>query len=1054
MGADVAVDTASKTRDGRNGVARNEKETANSGHPGDHTHTPITTFVERASEDNRRVYREEVIIEPPSPVKRYRAGQVHLAPSTHNNNGLGQQPSDASAERYRMGFFLNDDASMDPVPEPEPTPRQAQPSDPALHRFRALRDIYLANMLRRDGLIWPDAATLCSHCRQASIPLPARPGLYRCTSCYGDQMLCVDCMVLAHRTNPLHQIEEWDGAFFVASSLQALGLRVQLGHQPGERCAEPVPLHSKLVVLHVNGIHEVAMDACDCERRAWAGPPEEQLQRAGWFPATDTRPRTCATVEMLDQFLLQTYQAKTTMYDYYSVLEKSTNNAGIKPPNRYHAFLRMVREYSHLLMLKRAGRGHAKSGVMGTKQGELAVLCPCCPIPGVNLPDGWENARPEDHFLYILFVAIDACFRLKRRLVSSVLKDPVARIGMVKEMSTCSGLAALDHANTKFSRGYAATGVGMGVCARHEFVQPNGVGDLQKGERYANMDWIAACIMIRKDPRLRKFISYDIVCQWWINLKKRLLLLPAALHIKGHKLPCQDQYSLELIPGSAQTDGEGIERPWAHIGGVGSSTKEMGPGSREDTLNGHWGSWNWQKLVGLGERLWTKRDRAGKEGERVAGWRKMVEEYEADGTKKNPYRMTTRGLTEADVLLEFERDESQRAAAGVPSIHAVSPSSFVAAGLNVEDEQRRVRVQVELKKSGTSAQQIDIVGLRRSLNRSLRRLRGPTSDIHTGRNLRARTSERTLPEDEQAGERPARAGEAVAGLAAIESTLRDVQLSSSLELLRRKLHVKSRLVTYSRCKLARRARTPRIKWLGKAKRSLVGGDAEAVGWKKLLKEDIRCMQDAEELARSELKRRAQDERRRQREDALRREGELPPLTVEEEQERVVRGGESVRQVSWIWTGAGMMGANADLEEALRIEWCKAYARTRRWREEMLLVEEEVRRAGVTLEYRAREWEERAMAIPVGESQMQEWDRATDGLAPWTYERSEGAVAYALKQAAVRRGRGKRRMVYDDEWVDGEGGAGRSEVPEEELEDVRGDDVADDDFILGGGADED
>ena len=51
-----------------------------------------------------------------------------------------------------------------------------------------------------------------------------------------------------------------------------------------------------------------------------------------------------------------------------------------------------------------------------------------------------------------------------------------------KQMSSCSGLAALDHANTKFSRGYSSTGVGMGVCARHEFVQPNGVGDLQCGE--------------------------------------------------------------------------------------------------------------------------------------------------------------------------------------------------------------------------------------------------------------------------------------------------------------------------------------------------------------------------------------------------------------------------------------------------------------------------------------------------------------------------------------------------------------------------------------------
>jgi hypothetical protein len=51
-------------------------------------------------------------------------------------------------------------------------------------------------------------------------------------------------------------------------------------------------------------------------------------------------------------------------------------------------------------------------------------------------------------------------------------------------MSTCSGLAALDYANTKFSQGYSAMGVGMGVCTRHEFMLLNGVGDLQRGERY------------------------------------------------------------------------------------------------------------------------------------------------------------------------------------------------------------------------------------------------------------------------------------------------------------------------------------------------------------------------------------------------------------------------------------------------------------------------------------------------------------------------------------------------------------------------------------------
>jgi hypothetical protein len=44
-------------------------------------------------------------------------------------------------------------------------------------------------------------------------------------------------------------------------------------------------------------------------------------------------------------------------------------------------------------------------------------------------------------------------------------------------------------------------------------------------------------------------------------------------------------------------------------------------------------------------------------------------------------------LTEKDVLLRFEKEEAEHVQNGVPGIHSVSPSSFVAAGLEVEDEQ-------------------------------------------------------------------------------------------------------------------------------------------------------------------------------------------------------------------------------------------------------------------------------------------------------------------------------------------------------------------------------
>ncbi|KAJ7900467.1 hypothetical protein B0H13DRAFT_2336571 [Mycena leptocephala] len=1090
---------------------------------------PITTFVDRVSQDNRRRYHGEMVVELPSPLKRAHQG-LHDPAAASGSNSIHADDLELDADRYEMGFEGDDEGARVRAPR---LPRVVKPSDPALHRFRDRRDACLSNMLHRDGCLHADP-DVCRGCKKPTNP-ETEPA-FRCQDCYGDDLLCCECMVGRHAENPLHWMEKWNGQYFEERcNLKALGLRVQLGHPPHQCCPEPMALHSHFVVLHTNGIHEVAVDACDCENKLLAGPVEEQMERVGWFPATDQNPRTCATFACLDLFLLSTHQAKTTMWDFYGMLEKLTKNAGGKPPNRYHAFIRMCREFQHLLMLKRAGRGHALSDVAGTKPGELAVLCPCCPDPAVNLPADWQNAAPEDQFLYILFLALDVCFRLKRRLVSSELKDPSLGSGWAylvesvpyrqylltvtdqKEMSTCSGLAALDYANTKFSRGYSATGVGMGVCTRHEFVQPNGVGDLQKGERYANMDWIFACILRHKDARLFKIISYDIVCQWWVHLKERLKKLPPMarlvaamtlmrfvipkMHIHSHTLACQLLFSLNFTPGSAQTDGEGIERPWAHIGGVATSTREMGPGSREDVLNCHWGYWNWQKLLGLGERLRTRLDRARKEyasqlegftqfsvqqAERVPAWRAMVEAFEKDPKQKNPYEMTSKGLTEADVLLRLEEDEARRVEGGVPGIHSVSPSLFMAAGLEVEDQQRRVRVQVELKKAGTTAQKIDVIGLRRKLNQSIRRLR-KLQATYTPTSIVALEQRRNVPENETAENTPLflpsalpsdqRAVEPLRTLAVIEDSLCDAQCGTALMRLRTQLHVKSRLLTYKQLQSHHqgantRARTivtrneskirlhsEKYQMAWEAKRRLVGGDANEVGWCLLRKEDIRCMEDAEELSRGAEKRNAQEARRRRREDELRAAGELPALTSAEVAERAERGGgENVWQVSWIWTAAGTAGTDAELEEALRIEWAKAWGRTRRWNEETRLVVEEARRLPVSLESRATEWEKRVQAVPVGTA---EWEERAQIVPMGTvaFDWAQGAIAYGLKQAAMYR---DIAAVEEDELMgvdegDEEAREDEDEIgfddDEDELDDLRGD-ISDDEFILGGGEDDD
>jgi hypothetical protein len=75
------------------------------------------------------------------------------------------------------------------------------------------------------------------------------------------------------------------------------------------------------------------------------------------------------------------------------------------------------------------------------------------------------------------------------------------------------------------------------------------------------------------------------------------------MHIYGHGKSCQTRYSLNFLKHSARTDGEDPERWWAHINPVTTSTREMGPGSRQDTIDDHAAAWNFRKIIGFGEYL-------------------------------------------------------------------------------------------------------------------------------------------------------------------------------------------------------------------------------------------------------------------------------------------------------------------------------------------------------------------------------------------------------------------------------------------------------------------
>ncbi|KAG2148211.1 uncharacterized protein EDB93DRAFT_1084980, partial [Suillus bovinus] len=80
-------------------------------------------------------------------------------------------------------------------------------------------------------------------------------------------------------------------------------------------------------------------------------------------------------------------------------------------------------------MLKQFGHGYNPAGMSGIKEGECAVLCLACPQPGKNLPLDWKEVLIRLRWLYLLFIAIDVNFRLKRQAIFTDEVDPSFSMG-------------------------------------------------------------------------------------------------------------------------------------------------------------------------------------------------------------------------------------------------------------------------------------------------------------------------------------------------------------------------------------------------------------------------------------------------------------------------------------------------------------------------------------------------------------------------------------------------------------------------------------------------
>ncbi|KAI0083018.1 hypothetical protein BDY19DRAFT_901053, partial [Irpex rosettiformis] len=609
------------------------------------------------------------------------------------------------------------------------------------------RPWYLDEMIRRDGL--GDETSNPSPCCKMCPPTDSnRPASFRCMDCDGCSLLCEDCMVRDHRCRCLHAVERWNGKYFERTSLSALGLIVHLGHH-GEKCPNAGRQVDKFIVGHVNGFHEVNVIFCACvSEHDGLVPDWAQLMRYGWFPATRQRIATAFTFRMLEFFHELTLQAKTSLHDFHKTLSRITDNSGVGTTrNCYKQLTVVMRQWRNLKLFKRNGRGHESKDMDTMKEGSCVVECAACPHPGRNLPENWADAPSHIAWMYVLYLMLDANFRLKLKDRGFHDVDLIAgcgyfvedtkyqaflrEIGDQHEVNTCSAEhKAIRNANVPHG-GYLASGTAACLCNRHLLVRANGLADLQKGEKYCSMDYILLCTLIGTSVAV--FLTYDIACQYSKHFARRVAEFPPCMrldvarvdsirwaipkkHWRVHGEKGHSQFSLNYLPYSGRTYGEGIETGWSHMNPVSMSTKEMAPSSRREVIDDHWNSWNWQKTLGFGtlflRNLRTAREMCEKQeaifseftrtfpSEMIARWQAKVEHWEANPSlHDDPFVEDAKAMTLKDIKLKLATEEALDVAHGIPSPHEVSASAFLQIGLELEDAQCALRVRAKERRS-------------------------------------------------------------------------------------------------------------------------------------------------------------------------------------------------------------------------------------------------------------------------------------------------------------------------------------------------------------------
>lgn len=148
---------------------------------------------------------------------------------------------------------------------------------------------------------------------------------FRCISCFGSPIHCLECMLSMHERLPFHHVEHWNSDYFAKTTLHRLGFVLYMCKKtvkcssssqdhdlPGSSKFPPCPSQSassqEMTLISSLGIHTFRVAWCTCSKTEHSS----QLMVARLFPATTTRPKTAFTFDLLDHFLVDLTICKTT----------------------------------------------------------------------------------------------------------------------------------------------------------------------------------------------------------------------------------------------------------------------------------------------------------------------------------------------------------------------------------------------------------------------------------------------------------------------------------------------------------------------------------------------------------------------------------------------------------------------------------------------------------------------------------------------------------------------------------------------------------------------